>query len=146
MRRDRCAPAHPRNVERAEVVIMEPTIATELRFGCSVEGIETYPQAVGVRSLDQSAQPVHLCRGPFSCVWLAASLDHLPRIVPPAPVVRGFAWIQDIRRRRGLLTLSMNSAEEQYSIAGLQLIVEHGLLRVWFSGQYQNGFHIQRLD
>ena len=34
----------------------------------------------------------------------------------------------------------MNGAEEQHSIAGLQLIVEHGLLRVGFAGQYQIGF------
>ena len=37
------APAYPGGIERAEVVIMEPAIATELRLGCPVKRIETYP-------------------------------------------------------------------------------------------------------
>ena len=49
------APAHPSRIERAEVVIMEPAITTELRLGCPVERVEAYPQAVGVGPLHERA-------------------------------------------------------------------------------------------
>src|SRR5580658_6672301 len=69
---DGSAPAHPSRVERPEIVIMEPAIATELRLGCPVEGIEAYPEAAGMGSLHKCAEPVHFRRRPFPRVWLAA--------------------------------------------------------------------------
>src|ERR1700684_39264 len=108
---DRRAPTHTRRIERAKVVITEPTVTAELRFGRAVERVEAYPQAVRVSSFHQRAQPVHLGRGPPACVCLAARLNHSPRIVPPPPIVRGFPWIHDRGGCRRILAFGMNGAE-----------------------------------
>src|ERR1700679_3928475 len=108
---------------------MEPAVATELCFGCAVERVKAYPKTAGVGSLYQRAQPVHLRRRPLPGVRLAAGLDHLPWIVPPAPVVCGFHRIHYLGRRRRILSCGMNGAEEQQTSTRVQLIVEHGLLR-----------------
>src|SRR5580704_6876269 len=107
---------------------MKPPVATELCFGCPVEGIETYPKTARVGPLYQCAQPGHLRWCPLSSVWLSAGLNHLPRVVPPAPVVRRFHRIHYLGCSGGLLPFGMNGAEEQHTITGLQLIVEHALL------------------
>src|ERR1700690_328930 len=100
---------------------MKPAVATELCFGCPVEGIETYPKTIRVGSLYQRAQPVHLRRCPLSSVRLTACLHHFPRIVPPAPVVRGFHRVHYFGCRGSFLSCRMNGAEEQHTITGLQL-------------------------
>src|ERR1700722_6975187 len=140
------APAHPSRIERSEVVIVEPAIATELCLGCTVEGIEAYPQAVSMGSLHERSEPVHFRRCPFPRVGLAARFDHLPRIVPPAPVVGSLSWVQVFGRGRRILVFCVNGAKNQHAIAGLQLIVEHGLLFVGFPRQHQDRLYVERLD
>src|SRR5580658_4133267 len=56
MRCDGGTPSHTRCFKRAEVISVKPSAATQFRFGCAVECVETDPKPIGVSAFNQGAQ------------------------------------------------------------------------------------------
>src|SRR5258708_1150514 len=98
MSRDCGAPANAGSVKRAEIVVAKPPPAAQLLFRCPIERIEADPKAVGMGPLHQGTQPIHFLGSPFSRFSLSAGLDHVPRIIPPAPIVAELLIVNDFRR------------------------------------------------
>ncbi len=86
-----------------------------------------------MRAFDERSQPTRFFRCPVTGMRLTACLNYFPWIVPPAPIVAGLLFTEDLRGGQRVFSLRMDRAEIKHPIFGPQLVVEDSLLRIRFS-------------
>ena len=83
----------------SEIVCVAPAFVFPVAE--TIQRIEADPVAEFVRVIHQGAQAAVVLRRPVAGLVLAAFLDGVPRIVPPAAIVGGRGGQQLLRRQRG---------------------------------------------